>query len=164
MSQSTVNSRQSTVITFYILLFTFVFLLVACAQQSGEPQPPTLAIGRDVCDACGMIISEARFAAATILADGKTLKFDDAGEMFTYHAQNPQLQVRAWFVHDYHSQNWINGQNAFYVVAKDIKSPMGTGVAAFADKSAAETFAAKYNVKVMSFDEVRNAKPAMSGH
>jgi len=148
-------------IAFYVLLFTFAVLLGACAQQSSEPQPPNIAYGRDMCDACGMIISEAKFAAATVLSDGKTLKFDDAGEMFTYHAKHPELQVRVWFVHDYNTQNWINGQSAFYVVAKDIKSPMGTGVAAFADKSAAETFAAKFNVKIMSFDEIRMMKPGM---
>lgn len=151
-------------LAFYFLLFTFSFLLAACAPQSGEPQPPNIAYGRDVCDACNMIISEARFAAATVLVDGKTLKFDDAGEMFAYHAKNTHLQVRAWFVHDYNSQKWINGQSAFYVVAKDIKSPMGTGVAAFADQAAAETFGARYNVKPITFDEMRAAKPAMSGH
>ncbi len=159
MKSQTPNLKSR--ITLFVLLFTFAVLLGACAQPSSEPQPPNIAYGRDMCDACGMIISEARFAAATVLVDGKTLKFDDAGEMFTYHAKNPQLQVRAWFVHDYNTQNWIPGATAFYVVAKDIKSPMGTGVAAFADKSAAETFAAKYNVKVLSFDEVRMMKPSM---
>lgn len=147
--------------TFHALLFTLGLFLAACAQQSGEPRPPTLAIGRDVCDACGMIISEAKFAAATVTADGKTLKFDDAGEMFSYHAKNANLQVRGWFVHDYNSQQWIPGTTAFYVVAKDVKSPMGTGVVAFGDKNAAETFAAKYNAKILSFDEVRMIKPSM---
>lgn len=145
----------------YFLFLAFSFLLGSCASASGEPQPPNIAYGRDMCDACGMIISEAKFAAATVLADGKTLKFDDAGEMFTYHAKHPELQVRAWFVHDYNTQNWINGQSAFYVVAKDIKSPMGTGVAALADKSAAESLAARLNVKVMTFDEIRMMKPGM---
>jgi len=166
MNKFKVKNQESKVgmTAFYFLLFAFGFLLVACAQQAGEPQPPNIAYGRDICDACGMIISEARFAAATVLTDGKALKFDDVGEMFTYHAAKSELQVRAWFVHDYHSQNWINGQSAFYVVAKDIKSPMGTGVVAFADKSAAESFASRFNVKVMTFDEIRTAKPSMGGH
>ncbi len=150
--------------TFFVLLLVFASLLGACSQSSGEPQPPNIAYGRDMCDACNMIISEARFAAATVLTDGKTYKFDDAGEMFAFHAKKSELQVRAWFVHDYHSQNWINAQSAFYVVAKDIKSPMGTGVAAFVDKSAAESFASRFNVKVMIFDEIRTAKPSMGGH
>lgn len=158
MNKLKVKSKKVKV---FFALLAFAFLLGACAQQSSELQPPNIAYGRDMCDACGMIISEAKFAAATVMTDGKTLKFDDAGEMFTYHAKHPEFQVRAWFVHDYNTQNWINGQSAFYVVAKDIKSPMGTGVAAFADKSAAEAFATKFNVKVMSFDEIRMMKPGM---
>lgn len=163
MNQSTDNSQQSAVsrVALYVLLFTLYVLLTACAQSSGELQPPNIAYGRDMCDACGMIISEARFAAATVTTDGKTYKFDDAGEMLTYHAKHPELQVRAWFVHDYNSQNWIPGSSAFYVVSKEIKSPMGTGIAAFADKSAAATFAARFNTQALTFDEVRAAKPSM---
>jgi copper chaperone NosL len=136
-------------------------LLAACAQQSTEPQPPTITYGRDMCDACGMIISEAKFAAATITMDGKGFKFDDAGEMFTYHAKHPEIQVRAWFVHDYNTQQWIPGSTAFFVIAKEIKSPMGTGVVAFADKGAAEAFASKYNAMVLTFEDARAMKPRM---
>ncbi len=162
MNKFKVTSQKSKVkFLAFFLLFTSSSLLVACAPQSNAPTPPNIAYGRDMCDACGMIISEARFAAATLMTDGKTLKFDDAGEMFTYHAKHPELQVRAWFVHDYNSQNWINGQSAFYAMTKDIKSPMGTGVATFADKNAAETFAARFNAKAMTFDEMRAAKPSM---
>jgi len=153
-----VESKKAKVV---FTLLAFSFLLAACAQPPSEPQPPAIAYGRDVCDACGMIISDAKFAAATVTTDGKTFKFDDAGEMFSYHAKHPELQVRAWFAHDYNSQQWIPGSTAFYVIAKDIKSPMGTGVVAFADKSAAETFAAKFNTRVMSFEEVRMMKPSM---
>jgi len=153
------SNRQGKL--FHFLLFAFAFLLGGCAPQSSEAQPPEIAYGRDLCDACGMIISEARFAAATLTTDGKTLKFDDAGEMFTYHAKHSEVQVRAWFVHDYNTQKWIVGKDAFYVVSKGVKSPMGTGVAAFADRPSAETFAGKMSAKVLSFDEIRAAKPMM---
>ncbi|MBI5032059.1 MAG: nitrous oxide reductase accessory protein NosL [Chloroflexi bacterium] len=167
MNQLTVDSEKwavsrltqlASLFTFYFLLFAIAFLLVACAQTTGEPQPPTIAYGRDVCEACGMIISDAKFAAATQSIDGKTYKFDDVGEMFAYHAKHPEIQVRAWFVHDYDSQKWIAGATAFYVISKEIKSPMGTGVVAFADKDAAEAFAGRVNTKVVSFDDARTAK------
>lgn len=118
-----------------------------------------------MCDTCGMFISEPRFAAATLLTNGKTLKFDDVGEMFNYHAKHLELSVRVWFVHDYNSQNWINGKEAFYVMSHEIKSPMGTGVAAFADRAGAEAFAARMNTRVLTFDDVGAAKPLMEhGH
>ncbi|MBI5650721.1 MAG: nitrous oxide reductase accessory protein NosL [Chloroflexi bacterium] len=155
-------------ITNYQLLLGLSLLIAlflsACAQPTGEPKPPDIVYNRDMCEACGMIISDARFAAATLTTDGRSLKFDDAGEMFGYHARNSQVQVRAWFVHDYDSQKWINGKDAFYVIARDIKSPMGTGVATFAERANAETLAKRFNVNVLTFDQAFTAiKEGKSG-
>lgn len=147
----------------FIIATTLSFLLfiAACAPQSDEIKPPAVAYGRDTCDACGMIIGEPRFAAAIFTMEGKTLKFDDAGEMFGYSERHPELKVRVWFVHDYNSQNWINGQTAFYLMTLDVKSPMGTGVAAFADKASAEASANRLGALVLTFEEVRSARPLM---
>ena len=133
----------------------FVLLLTACAYQSGEPKPPEIAYGQEVCDSCGMLISEARFAAATLLENGETRKFDDLSEMFSYHMDHPDLTVRAWFVHDYESEGWIRGETAFYVLDEEIKSPMGHGMAAFENREKAEKMAAELGVKVYTFDEAR---------
>jgi copper chaperone NosL len=110
-----------------------------------------------------MIISEARFAAASLTAGGQAHKFDDIGDMFAYHQEHPEEQVRAWFVHDYSSEAWIRGETAFYVTAADINSPMGHGIGAFAEKTAAEAFAREHAAEVLAFDSVR-AAPTMHGH
>lgn len=128
----------------------------ACAP-AGEPQPPEIALGHDVCDMCGMIISEARFATALLLADGRTLKFDDPGEMFAYHRLNPEPAARAWFVHDYRSEKWSRGEEAFYVSSPEIRSPMGYGIAAFAQRPAAEAFAHAIGGHLMTFEEAMAA-------
>ncbi len=137
-------------------LFAVIFLS-ACAPSS-EIKPPDIAYGRDVCAACGMIISEARFAAATLMADGKMLQFDDVGDMVIHHAQQPQLQVRAYFVHDYNSKAWIRGETAFYVIGKEkVRTPMGHGVAAFEAREAAETLAKSVGAPVLTFEELKVA-------
>ena len=134
-------------------------LLATCspATDTGEPQPPEIVYGQDICDACGMIIGEARFAAATVLQDGEARKFDDIGDMFAFHMDHPDQQVRAWFVHDYPTQQWLRAEKAFYVVGPAIQSPMGHGFAAFAEKTAAEDFAAGLGANVLDFDEARLA-------
>lgn len=132
-----------------------MLVLAACAPTSAEPQPPDIAYGHDMCDACGMIISEARFAGATLTDGGKSLKFDDAGEMFSYHAMHPEETVKAWFVHDYDTQRWIRGETAFFVVSPSLQTPMGTGVAVFADRAAADAFANRANAQVMTLAEAR---------
>ena len=140
-------------ITFIVALAAL--LLATCAPASTEPQPPDIAYGQDMCDACGMIISEARFASALLLTNGEVRKFDDTGDMFAYHMDHPDQQVRAWFVHDYRTEEWVRGEKAFYVVSPAVKSPMGRSIAAFATQEAAKDFAAGVGAQVFNFEEAR---------
>ncbi len=133
-----------------LLLFT-----VACTAQETGPQPPTLAYGQDICDECGMLISDARFASATLDLKGNVHKFDDISGMLMYHMDHPESQVRAYFVHAYDTQTWLRGETAFYVQSPQIQSPMNDGIAAFADRATAETFAARVQGAVYEFDELR---------
>ncbi len=132
-------------------------LLATCSPSAGsdEPQPPEIAYGQDVCDACGMILDEPKFAAATLLADGETRKFDDIGDMFVYHMDHPDQQVQAWFVHDHGGEKWLRAEKAFFVMSDSIATPMGHGLAAFADQAAAEAFAAQLGGQALNFDEAR---------
>jgi copper chaperone NosL len=147
--------RPRSRIAVYGVLFTL--LLAACQPRSEEPRPPEIVYGQDVCAQCGMIISEARFAAATVVVDGPAHKFDDVAEMVIYHMDHPDEDVRAWFVHDYNTEAWIRGETAFYVVSDDVHSPMGGGIAAFERQADAEAFARWHTTTVMNFDEMRAA-------
>lgn len=148
---------------FTRVLMCVAALALAACSGSGEPRPPDIAYGRDMCDQCGMIIDDERFASALVLQDGKTLIFDDAGEMFAYYGKHQNTAISAWFVHDYASKAWISGEKAYYVVSAQVRSPMGTGVAAFAESAAAEAFRAEVNGKLLTFDEARTELVGM-GH
>ena len=137
-------------------LFLLIPLIAACTG-SGEPQPPQIAYGRDMCAQCGMTVDDERFASALVMQDGKTRIFDDAGEMIMYVAGHPGETVRAWYVHDYTTKAWVNGEKATYVVSEKVSSPMGTGVAAFAERAAAESFGKEMDGKVLTLPEVRTA-------
>jgi len=138
-----------------LILIVVSLVLAACQQGEVELKPPEITYGQDVCDRCGMIIGEPRYASATQLSNGDYLKFDDAGEMFAYHAANPDVEVLAWWVHDYPSEVWISAEIAFYVKSDTLSTPMGTGIACFADESAARQFAAEQNGNVYSFSEIQ---------
>jgi copper chaperone NosL len=130
-------------------------VLSACTPQPSEPSPPEIIYGQDVCDACGMIISQARFAAAAALENGETLKFDDIGDMLHYQASHPDLEVAAWFVHDHPSETWLPAAEASYVVSPAIASPMGHALAAFADPAEAASFAVEVEGQVLTWEETR---------
>lgn len=137
-------------------LVALVFLLAACAPQNTGPQPPEIAYGQDLCEECGMIISEAKFAAATVLKDGQARKFESIADMMAYHMmEHPDQVVSAWFVHDYNSEHWIDAQTAVYVLSAEINAPMPPGLAAFEKPADAEAFAATVNGTVLTYDEMR---------
>ncbi len=130
-------------------------LLAACAPAG--PQPPEVIYGQDVCDECGMIISDAHFAAATLVENGSPHKFESIADMLAYHMEHPNEQVRAWFVHDYDTGSWLRAETAFYVVSDKIQAPMPPGIAAFETQTGAEKLAGALGANVSSFEDVRIA-------
>jgi copper chaperone NosL len=152
--QNTHNGIRLTSIVFLSAL-----LLAACSPKakSDEPQPPDIAYGLELCDACGMIIDNAKFAAATLTLEGDTHKFDDIGDMLVFHMDHPEEQVKVYFVHDYDSEAWMRGETAFYVRSEMMDTPMGHGIAAFETEEAAEKFAAELGEMALTFNELRIA-------
>jgi copper chaperone NosL len=138
------------------ILFVIMLLLTltACgAEASAEPAPPTIHFGEDICEFCGMIISEDRFATAYVTADGHGHAFDDIGDMVQSHLKM-QEDVTAFFVHDHESRDWIRGETAYYVLSGNLPTPMLSGLAAFSSAEKAKTFAAEMGGQVLTFDEL----------
>ena len=133
-----------------------VLALAGCGPKAADqPQPPEIAYGQDLCEACGMLIDSPQFAAAAVTTAGGAHKFDDLAEMILYHQEHPEEQVRAWFVHDYESEAWIRAETAFFVEGEAIHSPMGHGLAAFETEAAAQRVADQVGSVVLSFDTAR---------
>jgi copper chaperone NosL len=148
---------KSPVFNYRLLITLFLFALVGCSSQtqSGVVKPPEIAYGYDLCEVHHTTIDDARFATATVMKDGQTRKFMGIGEMHIYHMNHLELQPVVWYVHDYHTKQWLDGEKAFYVQSKNIRSEMGQDVAAFAERAAAEAFGKTLNARVLTFNEVR---------
>jgi len=129
----------------------------ACGPAPDPLAPPEIVYGEDVCDACGMIISEERFAAAMIVSGAhgpEARRFDDIGDMLDYHSRNPDLTALRWYVHDHDSLEWLDAGEAVYVKAARFGTPMGSGLAAFRDAAAAEAKAAEMGGEVLRFEDL----------
>lgn len=139
-----------------ILVMVALAALAGCGAGPTEPQPPKIAYGRDTSDnMCGMIISEPRFASASVLTDGANRKFDDIAEMVMYHLDRPNEKVAAYFVHDFNTEAWTRAEQATYVQSTRIRSPMDRQLAAFENKDEAAAYAEKVQGTVMGFDRMR---------
>ncbi len=122
-----------------LLVVMLVLAVTACAAPPrGGDAPPPLAIGRDICTRCGMIIEDARFASGYTSDDGSYALFDDIGGMLQWAAANGELHARMW-VHDFDSRAWIDAATATYVRGA-LESPMGFGITAFGTHAAATAF------------------------
>ncbi len=137
----------------HLILILLIFIAAGCSPAVDINQPPEIVYGEDVCDACSMIISEPRFAAAYYTDSGDVRRFDDIGDMCKYHVQNSDNVARFW-VHDYETETWIPAEDAVFVMSDDLYSPMASGVVAFSDSGRARTFSDEIQGKVMSFDEL----------
>jgi len=134
----------------------------ACGRPTDPLAPPAIAYGEDVCAECGMIVSEARFAAAIVVEaePGVTEArvFDDIGEMLRHQARQPGLVVRRWYVHDYVSLDWLDATTATFVRAGGIETPMAFGVVAFRDPARARALADEAHGEVLTFDGLRTGE------
>lgn len=120
-----------------------LLLLAVMATACGEAEvgtQPDLALGRDVCEACGMIIEDERFASGYVDDDGEHV-FDDIGDLLMHLAEHDRFDEVTPWVHDYLEPRWLEAASAHYVRGTDIRTPMEHGIAAFADEAAAIAFA-----------------------
>lgn len=127
-------------------------LLTACGgEEASGSEPPSIKLGRDACDRCGMLISEERFASGIVDKDGNALVFDDAGEMVAT-VQDEGLNERRVWVHGSPSLDWIDARDAWYAVTMEIPTPMGSGVFPFDTEAEANAFAAEHAGTTYSWD------------
>ena len=145
------------------LMLLTMLLVVACGAPAITPQtPPEIVYGEDVCDHCGMIINDERFAAGVVIQTQPDQYehriFDDIGDMFAYaQAANTDdgdepIQIVSYFVHDYQSQAWLDANQAHFVKADTSSTPMGSGLAAFANQEEADAQALAWQGTVLDFE------------
>jgi copper chaperone NosL len=144
------------------LLFVMILVVLAfgaCASRVDPDRPPEIVYGEDVCARCGMIISDERFAASLVVEKSPNvyehLLFDDIGNMLMYAREaGEDAHFVSYFVHDYHSKEWLNAQDAHFVLSDEIQTPMAFGIAAFEEYSVAEAEAQKWHGSIADFATV----------
>jgi copper chaperone NosL len=137
-----------------LLVLLSILLVGGCAPPADTSGPPLIAYGQDVCDRCGMIISEEAYAAAYWTKGGEARRFDDIGGMLAYSGGAGE-EVASYWVHDFASGEWIRAEEATFVMDADLQTPMGFGIAAFNDEAQAVAMGHGHvDVSIMHFNEM----------
>jgi copper chaperone NosL len=111
---------------------------------------PVIRYGQESCVHCGMIIDDPRFAAAR--TDRGERHFDDIGclaeDLVAFPAEAEDADL---FVHDYGTEAWLAACDATYVRSTELRTPMASGVAAFAVREDANRASVDLNGDLFAF-------------
>lgn len=111
--------------------------------------PPAIRYGRDRCDACGMIISDPRYAAAARHGP-VAYRYDDIGCLVGHSGTALAARRATGYVHDAESHDWLEAASAAFVRSPAISTPMGFGLAAYRTPEAARR--AHAGLAVLTFE------------
>ncbi len=139
------------------VLIIFISIFIGCSSEANKNEPPKIILGQDPCDYCSMLINEYKFSSALWLENGEAKRFDDIGCMINFIQKTDKKVLKTW-VYDFHSKKPVEAEEAYYVVSKEIVTPMGFGIAAFKSKNEAEKYAGKNNTEVINFNKLTNNK------
>jgi copper chaperone NosL len=117
------------------------------ARAVGQGEPRAVAI-TDRCPTCGMAVIDARFAAIAATTLGRTLVYD-AIECFADHVNGhgrPAQEIASAHLADRIASTreaavWLPASAALLLHHPRVRTPMGGGLVAFADRASAEAFA-----------------------
>jgi copper chaperone NosL len=140
-----------------LALAAALLLLQGCGGGA-TLDPPEISYGQDVCVQCGMIVSDERFAAATVERDagGRVSKaiLDDFGCLLARETAGATM-LRRW-VRAHAGDAWIDAERATFLHSRAIHSPMAFGLAAFADPAKATEAGRTLGGDVLRLADVRD--------
>lgn len=58
------------------------------------------------------------------------------------------------WVNDYHDEDWLHAEDAWYVESPELNSPMGWGVAAFRDEASAVAMREETGGELLTWEEI----------
>lgn len=117
---------------------TMLVLLLAGCKPAFEP----VDYGHDSCTHCRMTIMDKRFTAELLTSKGRAYKFDDFGCLLKYlkdeHIHDPGMKIYvANFNHP--DEPFLDARQAVFIHNENLHSPMNGNLAAYTNKTAANS-------------------------
>jgi copper chaperone NosL len=121
---------------------------VACGVRADGP--PEIHVDRTACSHCGMLVSEPVYAAAYRSPGSDPRVFDDIRCLLQAAQKEPRADALRFWFHDADTAVWIDGKEAAFVGAPALRTPMGGGLIAYRDRTAARDGAARHQGRAIA--------------
>jgi copper chaperone NosL len=139
----------------YVLISSFLFIIILLGC-SNKPEP--ISFGSDSCDYCKMMITESKYASELITSKGKILKFDSIECLAAFCATNSnENDNNTLWVPDFNTdKHFISTNEALFLTASDLKSPMSLNISAFKSQNYLNKIQKKFGGKQLNWKDVVN--------
>lgn len=138
-----------------------IFIILLVGLFSCKPEPEPIRFGTDGCHTCKMTLMDHKFGAELVTTKGKVYKFDDMNCMLGFINSgylNDEI-ISYTLVIDYSQpEKFIAAEEAFYLQSDNIRSPMGSGIAAFETEAARTKFTVELKGNALNWSEVSTQK------
>ena len=108
--------------------------------------------GNDVCEYCKMTIVDATHSAKWITDKGKVYKFDAIECMIHFREDQDTPAAEIWVANFESPGKHIEAQTSHFLISREIPSPMGAYLSAFASENTATRIRDKKGGKVYSWE------------
>ena len=155
ISERVRGKRQQRKVNNNIAAASALLILFTLSSCNSGPEP--IQVGRDHCDYCKMMFSDARFGAEIVTAKGKVYKFDDAHCLLAFlkdgEAQRKEDE-KIYFVSFSGDHAMIASGNAMLLKSDQLRSPMGGNIAAFENKDSLAKVQITFPGEVVSWKDI----------
>jgi copper chaperone NosL len=143
---------------------TLAGLLLLSACTTG-PEP--LRYGQDNCHHCKMGLSDTKFGAEIVTKKGKVYKFDDVNcmQLFVNAGEVKPEDIAQQLVVDFaKTQQLIPVETAYFLYGGDVRSPMNSKVAAFANPADRDKANAMLKAEAMDWNQIKERFTKTTAH
>jgi len=121
------------------IIESIVFVLTVLLFYGCNSGPQEIDYGNDGCHFCKMTIVDKIHGSELITDKGKVFKFDATECMLNYLDDDNDLQVKTLLTNYYEAPTeFINVENATFLISENLPSPMGAYLTAFKTKETAK--------------------------
>lgn len=103
-----------------------------------------------------MSIVDKPFAAEMVTTKGKVYKFDAIECMAQFIQEEDENNIALLLVRDFNNPDeWVDANSAFFLISKELPSPMGGYLSAYPTKTAAEAMQAEKGGEILTWEQLK---------
>lgn len=134
-----------------IIVATFLVLVSSGCSQSAQP----IEYGKDNCHFCQMKIMDPKFGSEAITQKGRIYKFDSSECLLRYLNGSDQQHSHLLVTPFNDPKHLVDATSSWFLVSKNMPSPMGGNLNAFNSEDDARAFMQKNGGDVFNWEGVK---------